>query len=399
MQLSDALPIQFWDIDDVTPNESSDENVDSQCFFWEKKNDEEIKHQIYDTAEFAYQLLIEDSEGNEIIRLPYVFTSSPTPRHDVAFTPALLTPAIDDKLVRFKILKMTNIVVSPNFEDSGDWTNSGVGGNWTILSNTAFLNFTGSGQSSKNFVQAVLPDMYSGEFIVRMRVNQDQSANAIHCKVLLGATAVDFYTDGLGDYDFEAHVSGIAAFNQIKINAIAAGLDTKKITVYNVSVFPVDSASWEQVKKSELTRITPTPEANILIKYKSTTPVAGIVYNSDDGYYLIRVKGRFWYPRFPTEQVSEDLSTSEVVVTAASVKRQRLLTLDDCPDWLAYKLILILQHGGPGTLSIPEREGAIAKLWKMADSQDENIPEANGYPFTGFGVYLTEKNSYVRTLT
>jgi len=396
MTVSEALPIKMWTNDEITFNERLDQNVDLQCFFQEFHNDDEIRLQIADDGDFAYQLVIEDEDENELERLDFVFTASPTGRHDVAFTPSLLTPAIVNQKIRIRFIQLENIVLSPDFADSSKWANSGAGGNWTIEEANTHINFTGSAQESKELVNDTLADSYSGDIRVRVVMNQSDSADVVNIRVGLGATDHFFATDGLGDYTFDEIVSGVPSFSDIEVQASSPGTDTKLITLYSVHVFPVSDGV--EVMRSDLIRLSSSPEANVVIKYKSPKNFDLLVYNTEDTYYTFRLKGRFYYGRKKTEQQSEELSDSVIIVVASSAQKQQLLTVNDAPDYFHDQIVAILQHGVSGSVRIPVAEGGATIDWVMADGYDYVQPESDGYPFQAANVYLTDKNYFVRNL-
>lgn len=113
--LSDALPVQFWPIADLTYNESQFGFTDKIPFYQQFQSDDPIKLQLVDDdITTAYTLLIYDVDGNLIDSVPFVRTGI---YHQLTFTAATLTTPIADACVQLFIGEMAG-----PFDDTFDDT-------------------------------------------------------------------------------------------------------------------------------------------------------------------------------------------------------------------------------------------------------------------------------------
>jgi len=63
INISNAIPIQFWPLGVPTYNEKPEPGVDHACYFKKWNAEDEIALQFYDTSDFNYQLEILDKAG------------------------------------------------------------------------------------------------------------------------------------------------------------------------------------------------------------------------------------------------------------------------------------------------------------------------------------------------
>jgi len=124
----------------------------------------------------------------------------------------------------------------------------------------------------------------------------------------------------------------------------------------------------------------------VVIQYRSIQNFAGLLYDSTSEYFSIELEGRFRKERKVTAQKSLEL-TEMVFNTAASVKKQRKLTIDDVPDYMHTKINLILAHAASGSVLVDGQEISIEESYEEGDR-----PET--YPLTPAEVQLTIKDYY-----
>lgn len=122
------------------------------------------------------------------------------------------------------------------------------------------------------------------------------------------------------------------------------------------------------------------------IQYRSIQNFAGLLYDSESPYFQIQLEGRFRKERKITEEKSLEL-TEMVLNTAASVKKQRKLTIDDVPDYMHTKICLILAHAASGSVLVNGME-----ISKEEAYEEGERPES--YPLTPAEIWLTDKNYY-----
>jgi len=127
-------------------------------------------------------------------------------------------------------------------------------------------------------------------------------------------------------------------------------------------------------------------EGRVDIQYKSVQNFADLLYDESSSYFQIQLTGRFRKERKQTAQKSLEL-TEMVLNTAASVKKQRKLTLDDMPDYMHTKVNLILAHAASGSVLVDGLEISVEEGYEEGDR-----PET--YPLTPAENWLTIKDYY-----
>lgn len=124
----------------------------------------------------------------------------------------------------------------------------------------------------------------------------------------------------------------------------------------------------------------------VVIQFKSIQNFAGLLYDSGSGYFSIELEGRFRKERKITAQKSLEL-TEMVLNTAASVKKQRKLTIDDVSDYMHTKITLALAHAASGSVLVDGFEISVEESYDEGDR-----PES--YPLTPADTWLTIKDYY-----
>lgn len=138
--------------------------------------------------------------------------------------------------------------------------------------------------------------------------------------------------------------------------------------------------------KSDCIKVVSESDCSVLIGYANPIPYAGL--DTDGDTYYLRVPGRFYHERSPTEGESDDRSDGVIVELTSSIKKQRLLELKPMPDYMHHKLKLVLRH------KTVTNDG---KTWKQEEGYDVNELHRN-FPLKTGEVYLTEQGSIVRNV-
>jgi hypothetical protein len=304
---------------------------------------------------------------------------------DLFFTPS--TEGLCDKPITMKITR-PNDINSDNFTEPSEWVNSGGGGNWTVADNTARINFTGSGQDSKDLTK-MLGETYGGDIKVRAKFIQSASADLVTLRVTLGAQDIFFTTAGAGTYTQETDLPGSPDFNSIVLEASSASGGTKLFTVVYVAIFIGDRIV---MAFTDPILVSTTPQPSQLIQYRSSKNNASIVYTANTPYFNFRVPGRFYNFRNKTEVEAEELSDSVVINTASSLSKQRMLTVGDLPEYMHTKIQLILAHAIAGSVLIKGYE------WIMEETYELIERKAPEYPLKAANIYLTRRNYVSRNV-
>lgn len=124
----------------------------------------------------------------------------------------------------------------------------------------------------------------------------------------------------------------------------------------------------------------------VVIQYKSNYNFAGLIYSESSPYFSIELEGRFRKIKPITAQKVLEL-TSMVLNTAASVKKQKHLVLDDLPDYMHTKVALALAHAASGSVLVNGLEVSMEEGYEEGD-------RPGSYPLTPAEIFLTVKNFY-----
>lgn len=206
---------------------------------------------------------------------------------------------------------------------------------------------------------------------------------------------------GFGGYTFIASLDNITGtvtvpetpatyyLNSVSFNPYDLGLCDKTLTfrVYDASesdpevyLFYSDPVEFVSVWANG------SASGRVTIQYKSVYNFASLIYGSGSPYFSIDLEGRFRKDNLVTRQKALELRSS-VLTTAASVKNQRKLTIDDVPDYMHKKINLILAHAASGSVIVNGMEISLEEAY-----EEGSRPES--YPMTPAEVLLTEKNFY-----
>lgn len=122
------------------------------------------------------------------------------------------------------------------------------------------------------------------------------------------------------------------------------------------------------------------------ILYKSSKNFAQMYYTEESPYFNIAIPGVFFHERDLTQQKAIELSNSKIIGTGSELKKQKLFTIDDIPDYLHTKILLILQHSVSGSVKMNGVE------WTVEEAYDKGEPEeVYSYPLKPASIYLTRK--------
>jgi hypothetical protein len=194
----------------------------------------------------------------------------------------------------------------------------------------------------------------------------------------------------------------------VDINSITITSDIEYLSKYSLSLVPSDESMCDKYVTFKIfdgpdpetdteiyytdsvefvtTWSNSNSEGRVDIQYRSIQNFAGLLYDESSPYFLIQLTGRFRKERKITAQKSLEL-TEMVLNTAASVKKQRKLTLDDLPDYMHTKVNLILAHAASGSVLVDGMEITLEEGYEEGDR-----PET--YPLTPAEVQLTIKDYY-----
>lgn len=426
MNVSDALPIQFWPIGDQTFNEKVVGFVDKICHYQEFSCIDPIKLQVsnkYPDILDSYDLRITDKDGNDILIEPFVKTDITRLAGTLEFQNPFFTANINPWLQAgtgkaFVWANPSNEVARCNTVGSGEINSQVI---YQARSASSYYWPIGTYQFSY-----LLDNFSIGSTAGRVKIIVVASDDAITWTDLFtsgnlnggggsfGGTPSVVTTKYWRYFGFRLDiVSGLpdvlnVDVNQFRIianpaNDIIGTNHDLSFTALSLSETFCDQTvrfyiqqNGTDAYKSDLIKFNSNISLNqgygtILISYKSTKNFAGIVYPNDGEYFNLRIPARFFQQRNKSTEESIDLSNSKVINLSASLKIQQALITFLLPDYIHNKIELALAHAVSGSLNIDGYD------WTREESYERNSPDGKS-PMQSGKIWLTRKSSLKRNI-
>lgn len=396
MIVSNALPIQFWPVDESTYNETENCGVEYRCWCQPWQCDDEIQIQVTaegdeDVANFSPAVI--DSTG-QIVHSPFTF--GPTGYY--FFVPSIFS--LCGGQYSIVIYQVDQAVET---EAADDWSN----GSETPFSSKTGEHFIKTTTVNGTIYDAAIPANipYSGptdkpptDITITIDISSSGGAGWLvqieYLTALGGVIQLMGFTEGSGDGTFVRTIAVAdqgntpANVNTMRIWAtIAANGATIDITMAAGQLISVAAAT---THKSDCLNIQEEQECTELITYSNNKDFAGLRYEgmSPVQTFTIRVPAVFVHEEFPQEEEVHPLSNDTFIRLSGRMERKRLLDLGYMPYYMHQKMLLILMHDNI------EIQG---NQWKKRDAY--NIEDSSKrFPKRKANVMLTDKNFIVRNL-
>lgn len=385
---SDSNPIQFWDIDEETFNEKQICGVYKACFCQQFECDDTIGIQFTEVTANELQLVVYDSESEEINSIDLeeisegVFGVSMVPNQD--FSPPLC------QKVFLKIIG-TYFLDNEDFETNlNSWTQAESGNAWAWNSDggdgSAMSSTTGI-VSSKYLVQSlsISPTSVKGiELTLNFEFNVTVSS-AGNSKFRVYGVKDSIFTEM---YELPISFSGLVTISDVDLplgdyDSLAFRL-VAETGEHIVDIHYLRIVYTQYEKKSDCIDLKESHSCTELISYTNSTDFDGIDYEtaSPAPIFYLRVPAQFWKENNPQEQEDSELSNGVIVTRRQSIQEKTLLEIGYVPNYLHKKIQKVLMHE---TVSINE------VTYKRRDPyESENIDR---YPLKRASVWLTKYDS------
>ena len=351
MQISDALPVQFWLTGCATYNEHFADGVHHKCYCAPVECDDEILIQFTDDPSQNFSLLVFNESGGLLDELDIeevqigVYQLAYIPSGDGS--PDLCNERIQLKIRRDQGLQGISLPAL------NTWlTNTGSANpDWTLGANPN-VNLPGTfvSPSTSEFLYtdyAFIPGVTYNITLNFTRVTNSGTSNPRTAQIVI--------TDGSFTVEYLNNIAADNGENTIEISFLATSNTTRIAFTYTsgmdvtISVTSVSGqrtvGDSEIVAKTDCLDIRQSHENTVLLSYSNVRNFAGLVYsgNSPDVTFQIRIPAIFFHQRFPEEDEVMELS-SELVTLNGTVRKQRLLDVDYVPYYSHEKFKLILKH-------------------------------------------------------
>lgn len=388
MEISNALPVQFWLVGCDTYNEHEAAGVHHKCYCAPWQCDDNIKVQLTDDGEQTYTLEIYNASEQLLGTLAFEEVVSGV--YEVNLNLAQDSPDVCEEQIQLKIKREAGIaaVTLPALDTFVN--DGGPGTPWTL---GATPSVTRALIGSVEILHADFAFIAG----VTYTVNLDFSAT--------GSATVQLFLQ-IQDSSFVTQFSASDTFNgaetdtivltftatvsttRIAITAAWASNDAETITITGRSATRTVGTA-ELVAKSDCLDIRTEHEDSILLTYSNHRNFAGLVYEdiSPANEFQIRIPSTFFHQRFPEEDEVMELSTSLVTLNG-TVRKQRLLDTDYVPYYFHEKMKLILKHQ---MLEIFDRQWVKQEAYEIVEGDRR-------WPMKKAKVWLSEKDFVHRNI-
>lgn len=390
MTVSNALPIQFWPIDQDTYNEKQVCGIEPRCWCQPIQCDDTVKIQVVAEGDENVELFspaVFDEDG-VIVYDPHGFGSDGL--H--SFVPSEHDICDGQYMIQIFEIARALTIGEP---DGGDWaliTGSGVTGNDYFEASGAIINATWR----KVMAIAGMPVYYVNATVI---ISKSNPLADISVQAFLSPQGGDILNDS-ADYLFTTEGTFNIVFElqptndpQVALLALidgtaSVGTVTARMVFEPTEVIYLPSDAI--IYKSDCLDIRTEHECTELIDYSNNKNFAGLVYEgiSPGPTFSLRLPAVFFHESFPQEEEVNPLSNDTWLQSYSMITRKKNLDLGYMPYYMHQKTQLVLMHDN---IEIREEQ------WTRRDPY--NIEEAHKrYPKPKANVLLTDKNFIQRNL-
>jgi hypothetical protein len=364
MEISDALPVQFWLTGCATYNEHNAPGVHHKCWCAPWECDDEIKIQFTDEASQNYSLLVYDE--NEALLDEIDIEEVQTGVYQLSYIPEQASPGVCDERIQLKIQRNagTQGVTLPALNT---WANSGGSGDpWTTGSAPSI---TGGILSSSETLYADFAFIVGVEYKITVTYTCGSSFVGTLQVIAMDGSFVSQFSSSTSNMGVGAHTETDILVFTATASTTRIGLDMDFGTGGTITINSVTATrsigSDEIVAKSDCLDIKQNHEDTILITYENHVNFAGLVYvgSSPEPEFYIRVPAIFFHQRFPEEDEVMELSTSLATLNG-TLRKQRLLDVDYVPYYFHEKLKFVLKHQ---TVTIFSRQWVKQEVYEIVE--------------------------------
>jgi hypothetical protein len=345
MVFSDALPVQFWDINCQTYNEKLNDGVHYRCFCQPWQCDDEIIIQFQDNPNTSFSLVVyEEDELREAIEFDEIASGL----YQLTFTPtADDSPEYCDSFIQLRIRQNAG-EEGVSLPSLSDFTNDGGSGDPWTLGATPSIATSALGTSSEGLIEdfAFIPGVQYT--LVVNFTNTNNTAGLFTVAVSDSSDVVQFSEStsggGTGANVSDALIfTATASTTRIRITLTFAG--SSQTTTITSLVGTRSIGTEQELAKSDCLHILTEHKNTVYASYTYHRNYAGLVYSdiSPAIVFKIRIPAIFFHQRFPEEDETI-LLTDQVVTLNGTMRKQRLLETDYLPYYFHEKIMLILKQ-------------------------------------------------------
>lgn len=420
MTLSDSLPVQFWDIDEDTFNETSVCGLIKQdCFCQPFECDDEIVIQFLDDNAFHWSLFAFNTDQEQVGEFDFEEVANGVWQTTVTFDQSPCSQKLYFQIRKAESFEDSDFNDASGYDDyfstspllapvnkwflitsgNGQWTHSqygsdlaaymyltlvAVGTRTSLTLGHKFFQITPafrtiaysfrSGAWNKTFGDA---NFSSGSLIA---VYYDSSGTQITTQTITSLSANTSYSG-----TFNTVISGFSYIGIRITVTTTAGSFFAGNTEFWVMLFSISgSLASEYVAKSDCIDLKESHDCTKLITYQNSSDFDGINYTnvSPDAGFKLRIPAIFFEEENPQEQEDLELSNGVIVTLRQSIVEKRKLETGFMPNYMHRKLQKILMH---------DSVYIDGDYWKKRDSYDTS--PVKKYNLKTASVLLTKYDS------
>lgn len=388
MEISDALPVQFWLTGCETFNEHQAAGVHHVCFCQPWECDDEIKLQFTDTPGSDFSLLLYSDEETLLDSMDFDEVSSGV--YQITFIPSETSPEVCNRLIQLRIQQNAGFQ-GVTLPDLDEWLNDGGASTAWTTGAAPSINTTALGVTSEMLYTdyAFIPgNQYS---ISAQYTNTANTVGLFNIFILDASNNVLFSLNDPGassgvNNTSELVFTATSDSTRVAVSLTFAG-STNTTTLNSVSA-SMQLGSDTMIAKSDCLDIREHPES-ILLKYSNHRNFAGLKYeiSSPEEEFFIRIPSVFYHERYPEEDEVMELSSSLATLNG-TVRKQRRMDTDYMPYYMHEKIKLILKHQ---TLEIYNRAWVKQEAYEIIEGDKR-------WPVKMARVWLSERDFVHRNI-
>lgn len=398
MEISNANPIQWWLPEIASFNNKQEIGIEHKDYCMPFNLEDTVRDQFREETDLRIDLVGYDVDEEEALILNY--EEIQTGIYEVNFIPQ--DEDIEEQCLNFKrIVRVVGIIGSAT--DSGYAQNATADNDWSLVSDPPGVNFNVAPNATKfseHLYKAITPYVVGQEIIIRSIINYaiGLGSGGQTADLLVNIHFLDGAFSVLETHNILSILGSIIGGGGS--NDVTNTLTIPVGTVY-ISIKTICAAHGGFTNLNAGVTITHFLDSTIilgysdcidfkenhaktrLLSYSNDIEYAGLDY-TDEQFFNIRIKSKFYEPRGPEENESESLSDGTTQKLSSSTKEQKLLELFDLPPYMHKKIQLALQHN---TIYIDNQ------AWVKEEAYEPGGLIHERYPFFDAKVYLTLKDS------
>jgi hypothetical protein len=379
MQISHALPFEFWPTGEETFNEKSVCGITPICWCQPWNCNDEISLQFLDDEEEDYSLNITDADENVIENKPFTRTQLYT----------------EDYLASYPLSGFTN-------EETGNT-------DWTTGTNPS-VSISGIAAASDNLIESIT-GVPAGKYILKVGFDTNSPLYTLTVRffkggIQVGTGSVSLVDPNGGTASIVVTLSDAPDTIKFRFGSVTG---SKSITINSVSMnragfyyslnFTPSSYCNQQVKlqiqddgsspgevvaKTDCISMKEAHSCTVPIDYYNNSNFNNIIYDniSPQVTFRLRVPAIFFREDNPTEREDSELSNGEIVRLYNKLELRRRLDLGFMPQYMHQKIQFVLMHDNV------EIDG---KRW-IQRGEYEKADTNRQYPLNRASVWLHDKD-------